>query len=144
MSKMFQWVIAILLLALVAVNVWLVCTIRCHGAMCNMQKPMGGNMITTSGAVQKGPHTFNDNLTNMYINSWKSTAAIRQSQKFTFKDDLMGTGPLPLSDTTVWICAAIWNVQPMPAMFNKENDSITVISSIGSYPDSTTFIYWIQ
>jgi len=140
MSKMFQWVIAIVLLALVAVNVWLVCTIRCHGAICNGQKAMGSNTMVKKDSL----FMPQGNLSGMYINSWKTTAPIRQYQKFTFKDDLMGTGPLPLSDTTVWICAAIWNVQPMPATFHKEDDSITVNSSIGSYPDSTTFIYWIQ
>jgi hypothetical protein len=143
MSKMFQWVIAIVLLALVAVNVWLVCTIRCHGAMCNGQKAMGSNTMVKKDSL----FMPQGNLTGMYINSWTSNAAIIQGHPFGFTNGLGGSGTLPVPtgpDTSMWICAMDFNVAPFAGMFIKAYDSVYVSSSNLSYPPNTTFIYWIQ
>ena len=147
MSKMFQWVIAILLLALVAVNVWLVCTIRCHGAMCNGQKPMGSNMMTVPGAKQDSIITYHGNLSTMYLNKWTSLGAIPQAgSPIMFKDDSLGSGMLPTPygpDTSVWICAWTNGAVAFTGHYYKGTDSIYAASN-NSYPANTLFFYWIQ
>jgi len=101
-----------------------------------------GNLSQNPNNTFKGgPKTMN--TTTMYINWWKSNAAITDGDSVHITDDGEGMGTVPSSSNSVWIMPEITNDENMQGAYLYPGSTVN-FKAAQSYPSGTTFMYMIN